>query len=347
MTNRPTEQSFKNTNFQAQRELIQGQLSFGKLVFLGFVTVVLSLFGPLSLLAPVPLTMGFLLYGAQKAWLMSSFFVTALWVITFTVPAVPQMAITAIIFSVALLYAYLVYRFVKNGLHPIKGLMQTGLCLLALWGILATSFFVLSGGDVHGVLTQALSDKIEMFKTDAAYAPQFERLVNSTEAEAKILVDTLSKPEEIVSTFLRWLPAGVFVGTFFTIWVCLIMVLRNSIIWRPLWEYRFGLRDLTAFKVPDAFVYPVILGLVLILTSDYTGFIFGEVIGGNLLAALAVFYFFQGFGILMDSFTHFGIMGLVRSLLIMLILFFAWRVVVFLGLFDTWINFRKFLKKAE
>lgn len=347
MTNRPTENSFKTADYQAQRELIQGQLSFGKLVFLGVVTVVLSLFGPLSLLAPVPLTMGFLLYGANQALKMSLAFALVLWAIALSVPAVPQITLTAGIFSTALLYAYLVYRFINRGIHPVKGLIQSGVILLSLWGLLGLGLVVLSGGDVHSMLTQQLSEKISMFKTDPVYAPQYERLANASDTQAKLLIDTLEKPEMIVSTFLKWLPAGVFVGTFFTLWVCLVMVLRNSIIWRPLWNYSFGLRDLTSFKVPDLFVYPLILSLVLLLTADMTNFTLGEVIGGNILVALALFYFFQGFGIVMEAFTHFGIMGIIRSLLMMLVLFFAWRVVVFLGLFDTWINFRKFLKKAE
>lgn len=347
MTNTPSENSFKTANFETQRELIQGQLSFGKLLFLGFVTIVLSVFGPLSLLAPVPLTMGFLLYGSSKTLIMGSGIAVVLWIVTLTAPGLPQVGLSAGIFTTALLYAFLVFRFIRDGIHPVTGMMRAGLTLMVLWLVLAAGVFILSGGQVHTVLTQALTERIEMFKTDTAYAPQYERLVNSSEADAKTLVDTLSKPEVIVATFLKWLPAGIFVGTFFTLWVCLVMVLRNSIIWKPLWNYEFSLRDLTSFKVPDYFVYPVILGLALVLTGDMTEFAVGEMIGGNILAILALFYFFQGFGIVMESFTHFGIMGLMRSLLIMFVLFFAWRVVVFLGLFDTWINFRKFLKKAQ
>lgn len=347
MTNRPTEDSFKTANFETQRELIQGQLSFGKLIFLGFVTIVLSAFGPLSLLAPVPLTMAFLLYGSSKTLLMGSVLAAVLWTVTLTAPGLPQIGLSAGIFTTAFLYAFLVFRFVRDGINPVTGMMKSGLTLMALWLVLAAGVFVLAGGEVQTVLTQALTDRIEMFKTDEAYALQYERLVNSSEADAKMLVDTLSKPELIVSTFLKWLPAGIFVATFFTLWVCLVMVLRNSIIWKPLWNYKFSLRDLTSFRMPDYFVYPVILGLVLVLTGDMTEFAMSEVIGVNILAILALFYFFQGFGIVMESFTHFGIMGLMRSLLIMFVLFFAWRVVVFLGLFDTWINFRKFLKKAQ
>ncbi len=345
MTDKPSDSIHADPFKKHPKELIQGQLSLGKLIFLGVVAIVLSMFGPLSLLAPVPLAVAFLLYGKEKAGLLGLGLSGLLWGVTLGLGLFSELSVGAFIFSFALAYAYLTFRAVEKGEHPVKGLMRSGAVVLGFWLTLILGASLVTGFQLQSTIVEVAQSRVEMFKTDARYATQFQAIKNSATPEAKLLLDSLNKPEELVNSFLKWAPGAIVVGTFFTLWICQFMVLRNSLIWRQLWNYPYGLADLMRFKMPDLFVLPVILGLALVLGSEMINFPMGEVIGGNLLLGLAVFYFFQGFGIVMDGLTYLKIGGLMRSLAMVLIMFLAWRVVIFVGLFDTWINFRKYMNK--
>jgi hypothetical protein len=329
----------------SHRDLIQGQLSLGKLLFLGGVSLVLSFFGPLSILAPVPLTMAFLLYGAQKSWFLGIGIGLCLWGLSLGLSSGLQLLPMAGIFTLALLYAFLTFRSIERKKHPITGLVQSGAVILGVWCLIGMAALVATGFNLQDSLTQILTERIEFFKTDPTYASQYEAMRNTSTPQAKLLLDTLDKPQEIVKMVLQWLPGALVVGTFFSLWVTMFVILRNSLIWRQLWSYPFGFKELVRFRVPDYVVYAVIIGFVFLLADEYLPFAGGSVIGGNILLSLSVFYFFQGFGITVDGLSALKIGGLARSLILIVTMFFAWRVVIIMGLFDTWINFRRFFKK--
>ena len=73
----------------------------------------------------------------------------------------------------------------------------------------------------------------------------------------------------------------------------------------------------------------------------------GPVMGISLLKILGVFYFFQGFGIYVDFLDHVRIFGFLRSILVVLIVLTANQMLALVGLFDMFVNFRKFLKKKD
>jgi low affinity Fe/Cu permease len=348
MNSKGTENSsLGNTDLKAQRKLIQGQLSMGKLIFLAAISLLLSVFGPLSLMAPIPLTMAFLLYGKSRALVMGLGIACLLWALSFGFKELNQLVYSAGVFSLALVYAYLIQSSIRQKIAPMKALIITGAKLLGFWSLLLFVTAAMMNFQVKTKLTEALGERIEYFKTSETYSQQYQTLKNSSAEEAKVLLDTLEKPEMIVEAALNWAPASLFVGTFFSLWLCLFIVMRNSILWRPLWNYPHTIIQMIRFRMPDVFVWPLIAGLVLFLGGEYIGFTLGEILGGNLLIGLSVFYFFQGFGIVIESLTYFGVLGIFRSLLLVFILFFAWRFVVLIGLFDTWINFRKFLKNKD
>lgn len=328
----------------SHRDLIQGQLTIGKLLFLGGVSLVLSFFGPLSILAPVPLTMAFLLYGAKKSWALGLGISLVLWGLSLGLSSGSQLLPMAGLFTFALLCSYLTFHSIERKKHPIVGLVHSGAVVLGLWSLLGIAALIATRFNLQDSLTQVLAERIEFFKTDPTYAPQYEAIKNTATPQAKLMLDTLEKPAEIVKMFLSWLPGALVVGTFFSLWVLKFVILRNSLIWRQLWNYPFGFKDLVRFRVPDYAVYGVIAGLVFMLADEYLPFQGGSIIGGNILLAMSIFYFFQGFGVTVDGLGALKIGGLSRSLILMLTMFFAWRVVVIMGLFDTWINFRRFFK---
>jgi Predicted membrane protein (DUF2232) len=125
------------------------------------------------------------------------------------------------------------------------------------------------------------------------------------------------------------------------------VILRNSLFWRQKVKYPFGIRDFLRFKVPDYFVYPLILSLVLTLGGEYVLGERGTLVGGNLLYCLGIFYFFHGLGIFVDLLDYLKVFGLLRTLMFAITFLFAWRVLVIAGVFDLWVNFRKFFNKSN
>ena len=68
------------------------------------------------------------------------------------------------------------------------------------------------------------------------------------------------------------------------------------------------------------------------------------------LGMVAVFYFFQGFGLLMDLLKHMKIVGMVRTLIFLSLILFGVKAGFFLallGVLDNFKDFRKSFKKKS
>ena len=83
------------------------------------------------------------------------------------------------------------------------------------------------------------------------------------------------------------------------------------------------------------------------LFGDQLGSEWYGVVGFNILYCLGTLYFFQGFGVFYDYLRSKNLVGFGKSIVLMLVLVFAWRMLVFVGLLDLWVNFRKFYVKKE
>jgi hypothetical protein len=104
---------------------------------------------------------------------------------------------------------------------------------------------------------------------------------------------------------------------------------------------------LLRFKVPEHVVFLLIIGLAVYLGADYGLGSQAEVFGSNVLGCLAVLYFFQGFGIYNDYMAFLKMGPFLRMILTTLTVLFAWKMLVAVGVFDLWFNFRKFIKKQN
>lgn len=330
-------------NMTKTTDINQPEISYsmGKLLFLGVISLALTASGPLTLFAAVPLIMAFLLYGRGKAFMLSGLVFVATLVLA---RVVPSLAHLWGVFFFVLINAVLVAEIIFRKWPPARGLMVMGLALVGLCGAVIAFISIAS--------EQSLGVEIERIVTTALNAiksnEENRAILESGDERARALKEIVENPGIIVTQILNWSPAVIFVGIFFGLWVSLFLVLRNSLIWRDQLGYPFGLSDLVKFRVPDFAIWPLIVSLVLFVGGDYLSL--GqqtEIIGGNILLCLGVFYFFQGFGIYLDTLNFFGMFGLFRTLLIMTTLFMAWQIIVFVGVFDTWVNFRKFLVKKN
>ena len=333
MVNRPDMDNF-------QKQMNSGSLpsiplSTGRLIFLGILAMVMCNLGPFAMFAPVPLTMAFLLYGPVKAIGMSAFITAGL---TFFALKVPGSGFMAAFFFLASLNAYLLSRVIHLGEGPVLGVFRSAASILILVALLLGGYELLSPVGVEQTVVNAVNESIPTFKQ------QYAGIMEQGGEEARLLKDFFDNPKQIVdmifNNFVQW----VVISVVLTLWASMYLLLRNGIVWKQRVFYPYTVRDMVQYRTPFWMVYPLILSLALLVGSDYVGGEKALVIGDNLMNCLGIFYFFQGFGLFLDFLSSIRIFGLFRSILIIITLLAAFKVIAIVGIFDTWLNFRRFFK---
>ncbi|MFA6238328.1 MAG: DUF2232 domain-containing protein [Bacteriovorax sp.] len=323
-----------------QNKVFDQRASFGKLLFLAVISVALCSFGPLSVFAPVPLILAFLLYGRLTTLFMGGVCTTALWIISVKF-AIPLMI--AGMYLTAFLYAILIAEVILRNINPVKGLMLSGIMLVTLIGSALIAYNQLGKTSVKAELKANVIKLLALVKEQN----KDNEALKTNGEDARAFQDFISKPEELAAEIYSILPSIIFVFVFFGLWISLYMALRNSIIWRYKVLYSYSLKDLINFRVPDFFVWPLILSLVCLVGSDYGLPKTAEVIGTNLLYCLGVFYLFQGFGVYNAFLKYLKIGGFMKTLFVVFTLVMAYKFLAILGMFDMWFDFRKFLTNSK
>jgi uncharacterized protein YybS (DUF2232 family) len=150
-------------------------------------------------------------------------------------------------------------------------------------------------------------------------------------------IDTISGSlDQIQYVLVRLLPSLVAASTLFVAWTNLIAA-------RPLMERRgldvpdFG--RLNRWRAPEPLIWGVIAcGLILLMPA--TGI---RLLGVNGLLILLTIYFMQGIAVVSFYFDKKKLPRVIRVVLYMMIAFqqLLLLVIISIGLFDMWINFRK------
>ena len=312
-----------------------------KLSLLALLAVGLLMFPPLSILAPVPFAFAILMAGKLKGLVFAGIFSTAITTLSIYIPDfIGPIAKGSLLFAVlGLFFAEIILRKIP----PIRGFITLGVFLNVLFGAFLGLTTLFSDFSPKKVVEENVTKAIVELKASEK--------INSIKAEegedARVLMDMINNPQTLVDKILTWLPAGIFVTIFLTVWICSFVILKKSLFWRNRVEYPFGIKDFLRFKVPEFFVYPLILSLALTLGGEYLMGERGTIIGENLLYCVGIFYFFQGLGIFIDLLDFLKVFGLLRIMMASITFLFAWRVLVIAGIFDLWINFRKFFKKNK
>ena len=314
-------------------------LGMGRLVFLGLLSVFLSFFGPMLVLAPVPLAMAILLYGRIK---------TALTVvgITFAILSLSwgQEGVNSVyfigVYLLAYLFSVLVGEIVLQKKSPLPGMFSAGTLLLVGLVVILGLYSLVSDQGIRGELQNFTVKQFDAFKT------QSEEFLKTGGEDARKLSDILANPEKVVGTIIRWSPSLLVSVIFGSLWVCLGVVLKNASLWKDRLSYPWRASDLLAFSMPFHSVWPLMAGMVCYLLGEHVHYGL-RIVGGNILCCMGVFYFFQGFGILIDFLIHIKINGIFRTIFIITIIAIELKLIVLLGVFDMWFDFRRFLKKSN
>lgn len=320
--------------------LFDQRASFGKLLFLAVISVALCSFGPLSVFAPVPLILAFLLYGRLTTLFIGGLCTGVLWFVSIKY-ALP--VLIAGMYLMAFLYAILIAEVILRNINPVKGLIYSGILLVSLIGTSLIVYNQLSKVSVKAELKAGMIKMMAMVKEQN----KDNEALNKNAEDARIFQDIVSRPEEMAAEIYSVLPAIIFVMVFFGLWISLFMTLRNSIIWRYKHPYPYSLKDLINFRVPDFFVWPLILSLVFVVGGDYGLPKTAELIGTNLLYCLGVFYLFQGFGVYNAFLKYLKISGFLKTIFVVFTLVMAYKFLAILGMFDLWFDFRKFLMNKK
>lgn len=321
------------------RAIFDQNASVPKLLFLAVMTIALSAFAPMSIFAAVPLSIAFLLYGRLVGISLGVLSIGLLWGLSVTVKGFPMGLVG--LYGAAFLFALLTAEIILRNINPVKGLIYTGLVLVVVLGSLLVAYDKMSPTGLKSEISHSVTTFLNQIKENKQKSPEV------TGDEERAFDDFVSKPEALTDDIYSSLPVFVFCVAYFGLWVSLYVTLRNAIVWRYKAVYKFGLSDLTYFKVPDFFVYPLILSLVLWLGADYGLPKGSDVIGRNLLYCLGVFYLFQGFGVYNDFLKYLRIGGFIKTLFVAFTFLLASKFLAILGIFDYWFDFRRFFTNSK
>lgn len=317
--------------------------TLGKLFLFGVMALAMSSFGPMALVAAAPLTLAFIIYGRSQTFIMTIALSLIILLLDQFFIKSAQLSATVIVFAFGIGNAFLLSKVIEDNEHPSRGFIRTGCIAVGVLVLMATLSFALKGTSILSYINQLVDQMIVAIKS----SPAHEQLISAGGEEARALKDFITNPEQIVKEIYHWSFAWIFISVFLGVWASLFLVLRSAVTWNRQKTYQYSLSDFVTFKASEYLIIPLVLALVLMILS---GNVFGElslVVGGNILYCTGVFYFLQGFGIFLDFLKYVGMSGFFKTLLIVLTVLTAWKFLAIIGLFDMWLNFRKYLNKKN
>jgi hypothetical protein len=326
------------SSFRAKTKSLDA--NFGLLIFLQIFAVILCFGGPLSIFAPVPIILALLVFGRMPALFFAGLFAAIIWYGSSKFPTGSGLFLNGI-HLVAIVSGVLVSEIFFRNMNPVKGLLVTGFIFVALLGALFVSNEQMGKLKARDQISLAVDQVVKTIKENN------KEVIEKGNDEARTIKSIISSQNEIVEEIMNFLPSILFVSSFFALWISLYSVLRLSKVWRSKILYSFGTRDLITFKTPEYFVYPLIAALVMVIGANYGLGVKAEVVGGNILYCLGIFYLFQGFGIFYDFLTFARIGGIFKSAIMAFVLMASFKFLAIIGMFDLWFDFRKYFTRKN
>jgi len=214
----------------------------------------------------------------------------------------------------------------KTVLYPCLSVIGIGIVLTLLYSAFSQTGFI---GIANLYVKQNLEMTLELYRQMSMPEETLQTLSRSLETIQYVLV--------------RVIPGMAVMSTLFVTWVNLLMT-RSLVRLRGLKIPDFG-GSLTQWKSPEILVWVVIAGGVLLLIPVKSL----KIIGLNIVIALIMIYFIQGISIVSFYFDKRKFPRILRGVLYGLIgvqQIFS-MLVIGLGFFDLWIDFRKINKNEK
>jgi uncharacterized protein YybS (DUF2232 family) len=186
-----------------------------------------------------------------------------------------------------------------------------------------------SGSDLISMLSQYVAQNIEL-------SLLLYQSLGMSEENLRLIQDSLDKIQIILVSII---PGLTIASTLLVIW---INILLSKVVLKERFPFHPDFEKLNQWQAPDYLVWALIgCGLLMLLPTSAT-----RMVGLNVLLILLTIYFFQGMAIVSFYFEKKQIPRLFRILLYTLIALqqLALIIVIGIGLFDMWVNFRKLEK---
>ncbi len=316
----------------------QPQLSTGRLLLLGVSSVVLCISFIMSVFAPFPLALAFILYGRGKGILTG----LAGLALSFAFAVLVYKDYTLFGFYAGVfIFGFGIAEIVLRGISPVKGMVTFGLGFILLVSVGIGSFIKSQNVTVEQFIVQQIeksSDKI---------AEQKKLIEQSNDKDSIQALQLLDRPDLLAQTMKESFPAYFFIGVFLMLWFNMFLVLKSRRLLLSGNDYPHSEKALLNFKVPFGYVILLAAGLVLAIWGKELGSVNYETLGITIIKCLGIFYFFQGFGVFSDLLNFIGVSGFFRTLVVMIVIFTANYMIAAAGLFDNWFDFRKYFIKRK
>lgn len=291
-------------------------------IFSSFLFLSLEIIPPLGWLISgftiTPLTLVLLERGRHFFFLGNAFLISFLWL---------SWGLGPIFFYLFgfVLPAFLIAEWLQKGKGINPTILASTLVPLIIGGSL---ILMLSLGENENPLVigqkhieDSLTRLIDFYQTSGMDPEQIAQLKAGKEIQAKVLF---------------WLmPSLMFIG--------FLLVILSNFLFIRYWYFKkgdspFSFSKLSMWHLPDHLIWGVI-GAVLLLMIPFSP---GRIMGGNVLLVFLVFYLFQGVALMIHVFQQRRVSYWLQTLAFFLLIFWPTLFfVVFLGLADVWVDFRK------
>lgn len=322
---------------QAQNPFKQ-PTSINRLVICGLSAVMFSLTLVFSFLAAIPLMFGILLYGRTLGYINGLVFGFVCVVIAaFYGGGAMLVGSYAFAFLIAALCAEASLR----NVNPIKFIFFGGVGLFFLSSISTIGYLKHQNTSLKEVTVQFIETNAQAFKKNVFNTSKAGNVEESMKS-----LSMLENPEKTADKIIKELPGYIILTNFVLLWLLTFLALKFIRVKIGVEKDRYTDKDLLKFKMPDYYIWIVIIGLALLIWGSELGE-WHSSLGHFIIQSLGAFYFFQGFGLYIEFLNFVNFYGFLRIVLVCVTVFTAGSLIAIIGLFDMFVDFRKYLKKKE
>lgn len=241
-----------------------------------------------------------------------------------------RISIDIILFAELLLLGFVLSELIQADLSIEKTLFYTCMVILGT-GLLGVAFYgVIANKGIVTLISEYVAKNLEL--TLSLY-----QSMGVSEENLELISRSLDRLQYVM---IRIVPSLIFSGTLFVAWASLLFA-KPMMISRTLFYPDFG--PLSLWKAPEPLVWGVIACGVTLLLRDSTI----KILGLNGLIILATIYFYQGIAIVAFFFEKIRLPRIIRIVIYSLIAIqqLLLIVVIGMGFFDMWLNFRRLGKE--
>jgi uncharacterized protein YybS (DUF2232 family) len=136
--------------------------------------------------------------------------------------------------------------------------------------------------------------------------------------------------DSLLKQLMTELPSGIVIAVILSFWINLLFAsqLVRGFLSKKFWAN---------YRAPEILVWPTLACAGMFIWTEHAPYY----IGLNGLKILLVAYGFQGLSVISFLLNHYKILGFVRALIFTLAIFVAMPMILALGFFDLWFDFRR------